>query len=175
MHLISISGIHLDSSYYSRNSERPTLKFHNNKIGQINGEQTLRFSSDFDLNLRAIYVEQSINCDQLVALKLSSSLLESNSDEIFFGSSHGGSDFKSFHDIQRFQCMEDDFWFYLIIGAVSGSIVLAIITLLISWYCVSQKKKKRRKLNVVMPEPRTYRETQIVMQVENHGLLKTDL
>lgn len=172
---IFVSGVNLDSSYYNRNSERPTLQFHNNRIGRINGARTLRFSSDFDVKLRAIYIEQNINCDQLAALKESSSLLVNNSDEIYFGSSHEGSNFQSFHDIQRFQCAEDDFWFYLIIGAVSGSIVLAIITLLISWYCIAQKKKEKRKLNVVMPEPRTYRETQIVMQIENHGLLKTDL
>lgn len=168
-------GINLDSSYYNRNSERPTLQFQNNRIGRIDGARTLLFSDDFDVNLRAIYIEQNINCDQLVALKESSSILVNNPDEIYFGSSHDGSTFKSFQDIQRFQCVEDDFWFYLIIGAISGSIILAIITLLISWYCVAQKKKAKRKLNVVMPEPRTYRETQIVMQIENHGLLKTDL
>ncbi|EAT44595.1 AAEL004070-PA [Aedes aegypti] len=169
-----LRGINLDSSYYSRNSERPTLQFHNNRIGRINGEKLLIFSDDFDVNFRAIYVEQSIDCSQMITLK-ESSILANHPDEIYFGSSHDGNDFKSFQDIKRFRCAEDRFWFFLIIGAVAGSIVLVIIALLVSWYCVAQKRKKQRKLQVVMPEPRTYRETQIVMQIENHGLLKTDL
>uniref|UniRef100_A0A1W7R811 Protein with signal anchor n=1 Tax=Aedes albopictus TaxID=7160 RepID=A0A1W7R811_AEDAL len=169
-----LQGIRLDSSYYNRNSERPTLQFHNNRIGHINGAKMLIFSDDFDVNFRAIYVEQSINCDQVVSLK-ETSFLKNYPEEIYFGSSNEGSDFKSFQDIKRFRCAEDRFWFYLIIGAVAGSIVLVLICLLGSYCYVTQKKKKQQKLQVVMPEPRTYRETQIVMQIENHGLLKTDL
>lgn len=134
----------------------------------------LIFSDDFDVNFRAIYVEQSINCDEVVSLK-ETSFLKNYPEEIYFGSSNEGSDFKSFQDIKRFRCAEDRFWFYLIIGAVAGSIVLVLICLLGSYCYVTQKKKKQQKLQVVMPEPRTYRETQIVMQIENHGLLKTDL
>lgn len=132
------------------------------------------FSDEFDVSLRTIYVEQSITCDQMNSLK-QSNLVISHPDEIYFGSSHEGRDFKSFQDIRRVQCAEDNFWFYLIIGAVSVSIFLVLVTLLVSWYCVAQKKKKSLKQKMVMPEPRTYRETQIVMQIENHGLLKTDL
>ncbi|XP_055587709.1 uncharacterized protein LOC129740124 [Uranotaenia lowii] len=168
-------AITLDSSYYSRHSEQPSLLFHNNRIQRLDSEtKSTYFSDDFNVQLRGIYVQQSIDCQQMLVLK-QSNLLTQNQEEVFFGAISKSGEFNSFHDIRTRQCADDNFWLYLVIGATVASIVLALLALIIAFYCVAQKKKQRKKFDIVMPEPRTYRETQIIMQVENHGLLKTDL
>lgn len=42
-------------------------------------------------------------------------------------------------------------------------------------YRVAARCHTTREIPVIMPEGKTYRETQIVMQIEHAGLLKTDL
>jgi hypothetical protein len=67
------------------------------------------------------------------------------------------------------RCRSDSnlFWILLIILGV----VVLLLFLIPFVFCYLRKK---RKLDIVMPEPRTYRQTQIVMQIETHGLMKTD-
>ncbi|XP_055618530.1 uncharacterized protein LOC129763466 [Toxorhynchites rutilus septentrionalis] len=170
---LTFQGITLDSSYYTRHSEKPALLFHNNRMGRLEGTKSLYFSGEFTVQLRAVFIEHSISCDEVIALK-QSSIFSSYADEIYFDLSDRQRDFRSLSDIRNVQCAESRFWLYLIVGLTVTFIIITLIVLLISLYCV-RKRRKLRKLDVVMPEPRTYRETQIIMQIENHGLLKTDL
>lgn len=174
IHEAAFLAIALDSSYFTRNSQKPALQFSNNRIGQLDQSNSLRFSQDFNVQLEGVYIARSISCNDLVALE-QSNLLKNHPKDVFFSTSSLNNEFKSFNDIRRVQCFEDNFWMYLIIGVTVGAIVLVLICSIISWYCIAQKRKKLRELDIVRPEPRTYRETQIVMQIENHGLLKTDL
>lgn len=171
---IFFPAIALDSSYFSRNSQKPALQFFNNRISQLDQSNALRFSDNFNVQLEGLHISHSISCDDVVSLE-QSNLFKSHPNEIFFSTAGTNNEHKSFNDIRRVQCLDDNFWLYLIIGVTVGAIVLVIICSIVSWYCLVQKRKKLRALEVVMPEPRTYRETQIVMQIENHGLLKTDL
>lgn len=173
VHEAAFQAISVDSSYFNRNSQRPVLVFHNNRIGRLENSKTLLFSDGFNVQIREVRIVHSITCQEVAQVE-QYSLLVDHPDDIFFKIAGEENEFKSFNDIRRIRCMEDNFWFYLIIGSVVAAIVLVIICSLVSCYCIAQKKKQR-KLNVVLPEPRTYRETQIVMQIENHGLLKTDL
>lgn len=174
IHEASFFAIGLDSSYFTRNSQKPALQFSNNRIGQLDESNSLRFSRDFNVQLEGVNVAHTISCGDLGALE-ESSLLRNHPNDVYFSTSSLNNEFKSFNDIRRVQCFEDNFWMYLIIGVSVGAIVLVLICSIVSWYCIAQKRKKLRELDIVKPEPRTYRETQIVMQIENHGLLKTDL
>jgi len=71
------------------------------------------------------------------------------------------------------QCRERSYMAYIISGSVVLGLLLILLILLLWWRVV--QRRRRRKLDVVQPEPRTYKETQIVYQIENAGLLKTDL
>lgn len=71
-------------------------------------------------------------------------------------------------------CIQESYLLYIIIGVVVIFVVL-IVVLVIIVYLYMRKRKAAQLMNVVQPEGRTYRETQIVMQIENAGLLKTDL
>lgn len=70
-------------------------------------------------------------------------------------------------------CKEKSYTVYIVVGII----VLVIIAITIAVIVVMRIARKRRKrmLDVVLPESRTYKETQIVYQIENAGLLKTDL
>lgn len=71
------------------------------------------------------------------------------------------------------ECRERSYMAFIISGSVLLGLLLLLLILLLWWRVV--QKRRRRKLDVVQPEPRTYKETQIVYQIENAGLLKTDL
>lgn len=64
------------------------------------------------------------------------------------------------------------FWYYVLIG---GSVLLILLLILLILLCVWYRRRKAQRMNLIMPDGRTYRETTIVMQIENHNLLKTDL
>lgn len=60
-------------------------------------------------------------------------------------------------------------------GGVSAMVVLLLLTVLTVWWLYRRRQAALARMVVVQPEARTYRETQIVIQIENAGLLKTDL
>jgi heme/copper-type cytochrome/quinol oxidase subunit 2 len=75
----------------------------------------------------------------------------------------------SYHDNR---CKNDStFWLIIIIVSCVIVILIIIISVLVIVY---YRKSSQKRLEVIMPEPRTYRQTQIIMQVENCNLLKTD-
>ncbi|XP_055524906.1 uncharacterized protein LOC129718293 isoform X2 [Wyeomyia smithii] len=110
---VAFRSTSLDSSYYSRHSEKPTLLFHNNRISYLEDARSLSFSNEFNIELREIYIEQNIDCGETSALK-QTSLLMNHSNYVFFGSK--GS-FQSLNDIRQIRCMEDSFWLHLTIEA----------------------------------------------------------
>lgn len=60
-------------------------------------------------------------------------------------------------------------------GGVSAMLLLLLLTVLTVWWLYRRRQAALARMVVVQPESRTYRETQIVIQIENAGLLKTDL
>lgn len=66
-----------------------------------------------------------------------------------------------------------------IVAIVSSVAVLALIIIIVAvaiFYRFWMKHQPpQRPLNMVIPDGKTYRETQIIMQIENAGLLKTNL
>lgn len=69
-------------------------------------------------------------------------------------------------------CSKRSYWLYWLLGAIA--LVLLVLIIAVAIWMQMAKKRKLRKM-VIIPEPRTYKETQIVYQIENAGLLKTDL
>lgn len=64
------------------------------------------------------------------------------------------------------------------VAIISTAAVLAltlIIAITAVFYKFLVRRQRNRRLGLVTPEGKTYRETEIVFQVEHAGLLKTDL
>jgi len=71
------------------------------------------------------------------------------------------------------KCTEKSYLVYGIVGIILLSCALIVIIIGVIIY-FHREKQKIIQARTISPEPRTYRETQIVMQVESHDLLKTD-
>lgn len=117
-------------------------------------------------------------CTNLQYLKTYEFLL-TNADNIYFKTFDSKNDnnideYRTFSSILKNQCISESYVLYGIIGGVSAIVILIIIAIIL-FILYWRKRKAQQQLNVIQPEGRTYRETQIVMQIENAGLLKTDL
>ncbi|XP_002133733.2 uncharacterized protein [Drosophila pseudoobscura] len=184
-------------------SERLELRFNNNTLrsarpgsdpatGQQQdvaaaAPQPLRFDERFALSLREVRYENAWSCDQLdtsVEPPLPrSDFFRLHSEQLLFprNTPNGGQQrqqqqqqqFVALRQLIPEQCQATSYVAYIVTGSVLLGLLLLILLLLV-WWRLAQRRK-RRKLDVVQPEPRTYKETQIVYQIENAGLLKTDL
>lgn len=168
---IAFRAILVDSSYFTRNSEPMPFYFNSNYLDIIGGPQEITFNNQFNMRLSQIYLTEPITCATVSSLKYDL-FIKHYSDTIYFRMSDE-SEFFTFSYIKNQKCVKESYLLYIIIG-VSILVFLIIVTLII-FLCICLKRRRERKLNIVQPEGKTYRETQIVMQIENHGLLKTDL
>ncbi|XP_016985479.1 uncharacterized protein LOC108049004 [Drosophila rhopaloa] len=180
-------------------SEHLELRFHNNSLrsarpgsdpradgtGAEVTPQPLRFDESFALNVRDLRYDNSWSCSQLdrnVEPPLPrADFFRLHSDQLMFhppdyvANSGGVRQVQPYMPLRSLitdQCREQSYMAYIVLGSVLLGLLLLLLIFLLWWRVV--QKRKRRKLDVVQPEPRTYKETQIVYQIENAGLLKTD-
>jgi hypothetical protein len=171
LHFGAFKSLRLSKSYYDKHSERPDLDFTHNKIDELKGGKMYFFTKDFALRMNNITLNREISCDELITTVKESPMMAKYQEDIFFA--HGEDEFKSVKDYRSDYCMEGNRTI-LIVSLTSAILGLMVVVALgTAWYIWYQKRKRR--LDIVMPEGKTYRETQIVMQIEHHGLLKTDL
>lgn len=186
-------------------SERLELRFHNNTvhsllasgssvagvhgIGMEVPPQPLRFDERFALSIKQLRYENSWSCEQL-DMNLQppmprADFFRQHSEQLLFRRTsnaeeqHSGrldeqqSQYEPLRQLIIEECQKTSYTAYIVVGSLLLALLL-ILLLLLLWWRLAQRRK-RRKLDVVQPEPRTYKETQIVYQIENAGLLKTDL
>lgn len=173
-HPAAFRAISQSEEYYTRRSEKMDMRFTDNSIKQQNGPVALEFNKMFQLTPKNLYYLDDFDCQQSNKLNLNNNnnFFQSYSDTIYL-KMKGSDSYTSVSDIVKQKCNYKNYWVYIGSG-IAALILLALIILGIVIY-LYMKKKKKQKLDVVMPEPRTYRETQIVLQIENAGLLKTDM
>lgn len=186
-------------------SERLELRFHNNTvhsllasgssvagvhgIGMEVPPQPLRFDERFALSIKQLRYENSWSCEQL-DMNLQppmprADFFRQHSEQLLFRRTsnaeeqHSGRldeqqpQYEPLRQLIIEECQKTSYTAYIVVGSLLLALLL-ILLLLLLWWRLAQRRK-RRKLDVVQPEPRTYKETQIVYQIENAGLLKTDL
>lgn len=178
-------GVHRDYQL----SERLELRFHNNTVqslpstGKATGAaaQPLRFDERFALSIRQLRYENTWSCDQVdmnaQPPQPRAEFFRLHSEQLTFRAfaaqpQMAPAPFVPLRQLISEQCQKTSYTAYIVAGSVL--LVLLLLLLLLMGWCVAQRRR-RRKLDVVQPEPRTYKETQIVYQIENAGLLKTDL
>ncbi|SPP77732.1 Hypothetical predicted protein [Drosophila guanche] len=173
-------------------SERLELRFHNNTLRSARPDssgqqdvaaQPLHFNERFALSLRELRYENAWSCYQMDTSVEPpvprSDFFRLHSEQLLFPrppTANGLQKFVQFVPLRQLmpeQCKTTSYVAYIVAGSVLLGLLLLLLLLLL-WWRLAQRRK-RRKLDVVQPEPRTYKETQIVYQIENAGLLKTDL
>ncbi|XP_030030132.2 uncharacterized protein LOC115447272 isoform X2 [Manduca sexta] len=71
----------------------------------------------------------------------------------------------------RCGAFKQNFWIFVVIGVVLALICVAIII----FFVVRRENEKKKKVQIVMPDGKTYRETEFHIVVERAELLTTDL
>ncbi len=138
---------------------------------------TLTFAPAFRMRISKIYFLNPVSCAGAEILSHSEFVIE-HGDSLFFKVddvtlSKDPTEYHTFSHIFSHLCIKASYLMYIIIGVVVFLILAVIIAVVVT--VIVLKRRRARQLNVVMPEGKTYRETQIIMQIENAGLLKTDL
>ncbi|XP_064555135.1 uncharacterized protein LOC135440074 [Drosophila montana] len=180
-------------------SERLELRFHNNTVHSLlpgksldqagaaaaaaaasAPPQPLRFNERFALSIRQLCYDNVWSCEQLDTSteppQPRADFFRQHSEQLLFRGAAtvgGTAPFMPLRQLIGEQCQRRSYVAYIVAGSVL-LVLLLLLLLLLLWWRLAQRRR-RRKLDVVQPEPRTYKETQIVYQIENAGLLKTDL
>ena len=142
------------------------FEFNDNHVAFLNPEANMDFCPRMKLQVSKFYLRDPRDCHAVNRIH-ENKFFNDNSNTIFMRIENDDN-FESISFLND-RCREDSNWF-LILMIIIGVLVLTLI-ILIAVFCYL---KNRKKLDIIMPEPRTYRQTQIVMQVETHGLIKTD-
>ncbi|GAB0089307.1 uncharacterized protein DMENIID0001_038260 [Sergentomyia squamirostris] len=177
----AFSTIIVEREVQRRASEPIFLDFSRNRFNTPEQPQPLQFAPEF----RMIYTRnefiEPITCEQISRIQDNQFFREFSSETYFRINDYliDGQDLASREDYHSFAyivdnfCLETSYFWYIVLGV--GLFILLLLVLLIIILCVWWRRRKARQLEIIKPEGKTYRETQIVMQIENHGLLKTEL
>lgn len=166
---LAFKGIKQNKDYIK--SERLEFRLQTNTIHQATEPVPLEFNTNFNLIITNLFYLNSFPC---YYKDKKFELFNTYPDTIYFQSHKDSYKKLSIRKIIENECTKLSYLEYIIGGCIGLLILLILIGVLIC-YCVMKKRKAKRKLDIVVPEPRTYKETQIVLQIENAGLLKTDL
>lgn len=190
--LTTLPGIHIHRDYI--HSELLELQFNNNTL-QLPGEtRPLEFNERFALNIKQLRYENTYGCSDLDTAQKppipKQTFFRNNVDNIYvlakptkvvatptngqmIAASRRNNEFVLLNKYIEANCQPRSYLIYILLGVLALVLLLILIGVIV-WLQVA-KRRKKQKLDVVLPEPRTYKETQIVYQIENAGLLKTDL
>ncbi|XP_065362961.1 uncharacterized protein LOC135956405 [Calliphora vicina] len=176
---IAFKGIMLHRDYIG--SEKLELRFSNNTIHSPHTVQPLDFNEKFTLNLKQLNYDNSYSCHEIdnnqKPPKAKEEFFNNFKDFIYFKQQNVATNphdqYRVLSKIIEIDCQQHSYWLYIVIGVVSLIIIIAIIAIIVCLH-LAKKRKAKRKMDIIQPESRTYKETQIVYQIENAGLLKTD-
>lgn len=175
LHSSAFRLIEVDPSYIK--SEPMDFIFNNNFVNLNGGPDMIRFNDRFNVRITNLHFPSLISCIEVNELR-DTEFLTHNADSIFVRigdlSSTDEKQYHTFNHALNNKCADESYLNYIVIGMSTITGILLIIVLIAAYICIKRRNEKRR-LDIVLPEPKTYRETQIVMQIENAGLLKTDL
>jgi hypothetical protein len=147
------------------------FEFHNNHINSIQPIDDMSFGPNVQLQLSKLYVRDPQNCEGVNQI-YDTKFFNDNAHAVYLRLENEADNFNSISYLSE-RCQNNSKWFMYLLIAIAVIVFLAIMVPAICCY-LRNKRRKEKQLDIVMPEPRTYRQTQIVMQIENTGLIKTD-
>lgn len=185
---IYIYFLAITSTYPTRPQEnlhfqQPDFTFTDNRVDIFEQPFRVRFDgASFTVSLAKLHVITPISCADLdQRLGANNPFLSHHGDSIYFRtddapntSSDDDRTAVAYSFLANRKCIADQTVLYIATG-VSVVVVVLLATMAIVWWLCRRRRRAIEQMTMVMPEPKTYRETQIVIQIENAGLLKTDL
>lgn len=169
MQFVFVAGIHIGENTKQLKME---IQFLSNIIGTT--DLPIRFQTDSNLYLRILDLKFSkiIDCAEAERLK-QNSFLPQYAELIYFKLGTDN-EFSSLSSIWSTKCTVTTYITMIVLAAVILVLILIIIMVAI-FYRFLAKRPPARPITMVIPDGKTYRETQIIMQIEHAGLLKTNL
>lgn len=151
------------------------INFMSNVINATDFPIRFDVAPEYFLRIADLKFINPINCNQADELRRNSFLLQ-HANTVYFRMKNPSNSYTSLTNILLNDCATTSY----VIAIVS---VVAIVVLILSIVAVAlfyrfwkkHKPPPPQPMNMVIPDGKTYRETQIVFQIESAGLLKTDL
>lgn len=167
---LAFKGIDIQKSYVG--SERIEFRFTNNSIGMGRDVMPISFNTKFLTSIQNLQYENTFPCGYVENRQPKDAFFKNNDNTIFFRTVNTNQSM-SVAKIIDYDCPEMTYTAVIVVSVLVGLVILAAIIGFLA--CFIAKRQRKRKLDIILPEPRTYKETQIVYKIENAGLLKTDL
>jgi hypothetical protein len=146
--------------------------FDNNKVNFIAPIGNMAFCPRMQLQLSKLYLQDPQTCVTLNQIN-ENKFFNDNAQAIYLRLEDDVETFNSISYLSE-RCRDDSKWFMYLLIATAVVVFFAIMIPAICCFIRCRNNKRKKNLNLIMPEPRTYRQTQIIMQIENTGLIKTD-
>lgn len=143
--------------------------FSSNSIENLKNGFALLTSDDIHLRIFDLRIKKMIDCDEFRSID-SNNFFHQHINSIYFRYKN---DYSSIGQLSN-ECAIDTSTIIAYTLFATPLLLMIIVGGVLLLRYIDQRREARR-LEIVMPEGKTYRETQIVMQIENAGLLKTDL
>lgn len=166
----SISAINVGDKAKERHME---IQFTSNEVFKT--DFPIRFDHARDINFRILDLKFSytIDCDKTDELR-HNGFLQQYAETVYFKMGKPTDGYSSLSNILSNKCATTSYLIAIILLAIVLVLILAIIGAAI-FYRFWMKRKPDRQISMIIPDGKTYRETQIMIQIENAGLLKTNL
>lgn len=160
----------------SVNQRQKEIQFLSNQIYATDFPIRFNVARDFNLRILDLKFSQPFHCDKSNELK-HNAFLQKYSETVYFRigkatDPDGG--YSSLSTILSNKCTIRTYLIALIWAGIGLIVILSIIATAV-FYRFWMKRQPNRQISMVIPDGKTYRETQIMIQIENAGLLKTNL
>ncbi|XP_055305292.1 uncharacterized protein LOC129569989 [Sitodiplosis mosellana] len=169
----ALSAINVDrpNSARQRNME---IQFTSNDIFKT--DHPIRFDLARDINIRILNLKFSniIDCDKAKELR-NNGFLQQYAETIYFRIGTPTDGYSSLSSILSNRCANTTYLIAIISVAIVLLLILVIVGVAIFYRFWWMKRKPNQQISMIIPDGKTYRETQIMIQIENAGLLKTNL
>lgn len=133
--------------------------------------------NDFHLRIFNLKFTTAIDCSYRTQFEYNT-FLQQYGDTIYFRldkTLNNKDSYQSLSNIMNNICALSSATIAIIATSAILLLILIIAITVVFYRFLMKHHKPRPPLSLVIPEGKTYRETQIIFQVENAGLLKTDL
>lgn len=153
------------------------IQFSSNTIHST--DTPIRFEIDRKLHLRIhdLKFADFIDCVEADTLKQNPFLLP-YADSVYFRFGKVTDinlEYRSLSNILMNECTVTTYIVAIVSTIVVFALILIIAIVAVFYRFWLKRQPPPRQMNMVIPDGKTYRETQIVVQIENAGLLKTNL
>lgn len=127
----------------------------------------------FNLCIQNLQFSTAIGCDKMDEFK-HNGFLQQYAESVYFNTGKSSNvEYNSLSNIMSSKCVETTYLIAIISATVIVTLILVMVV--VTFFYRYWLKHQPKQISVIIPDGKTYRETQIMMQIENAGLLKTNL